>query len=61
MQPLAGVVVCVSGLDARLKDALHAAAVKLGATFTRTLNTAINTHLILATPRGEKYETAVTK
>lgn len=57
--PLAGCVICLSGLVADEKTRLHSMVEQLGGTYDRNLDTSIITHLILPAPEGAKYETAV--
>ena len=56
--PLSGVVLVLSGFEPARREMLHLLATSLGATFTRSLSTSANTHLVAASANGDKYELA---
>ena len=58
-KPLEGVVACLTGMSADLKDEYHDTIEALGGTFTRDFHTGRNTHLIAETPTGGKYDAAM--
>jgi multisubunit Na+/H+ antiporter MnhG subunit len=55
---LKGVLISITGLEASLKEQLHEFVVALGGSYTATLTTSVNTHLIAGATNGEKYEEA---
>lgn len=58
-RPLKGVMACLTGMSADLKDEYHDTIEALGGTFTRDFHTGRNTHLIAEFPTGGKYDAAM--